>query len=53
MTFRESWEVLKLYKREEGGGSTGSVVSVTLRCRISDLTDLLVGVGISQLREEW
>jgi hypothetical protein len=43
MRFRESLEVLKLYKREEGGGSRGSAVSVTLRCRISDLTDLLVG----------
>jgi hypothetical protein len=49
MRFRESLEVLKLYKREEGGGRRGSTVSVTLRCRISDLTDLLVGVGISQL----
>ena len=36
-------EVLKLYKREEGGGSRGSTVSVTLRYQISDLTDLLVG----------
>ena len=53
MRFRESLEVLKLYKREEGGGSTGSVVSITLPCRISDLTDLLVEVGISQLGEEW
>jgi hypothetical protein len=43
MRFRESLEVLKLYKREEGGGRRGSTVSVTLRCRISDLTDLLVG----------
>jgi hypothetical protein len=42
MRFRESLEVLKLYKREERGGSRGSAVSVTLRCRISDLTDLLV-----------
>ena len=42
MRFRESLEVLKLYKREEGRGRKGSVVSVTLRCRISDLTDLLV-----------
>jgi hypothetical protein len=49
MRFRESLEVLKLYKREEGEGRRGSTVSVTLRCRISDLTDLLVGVGISQL----
>jgi hypothetical protein len=31
----------------------GSIVSVTLRYRNSDLTDLFVGVGISQLREEW
>jgi hypothetical protein len=53
MRFRERLEVLKLYKREEGGGRRGSVVSITLHCRISDLTDLLVGVGISQLREEW
>jgi hypothetical protein len=36
-------EVLKLYKREEGGGSRGSTVSITLHCRISDLIDLLVG----------
>ena len=42
MRFRERLEVLKLYKREEGGGRKGSVVSVTLRCRISDLIDLLV-----------
>jgi hypothetical protein len=49
MRFRESLEVLKLYKREEGGGSRGSTVSVTLRCRICDLTDYLWGVGISQL----
>jgi hypothetical protein len=53
MRFRESLEVLKLYKREEGGGRGGSAVSVTLRCRISDLTHLLVGVGISHLGEEW
>jgi hypothetical protein len=38
MRFRESLEVLKLYKREEGGGSGGSTVSVMLRCQISDLT---------------
>jgi hypothetical protein len=43
MRFRESLEVLKLYKREEGGGSRGSTVSITLCCRISDLTDLRVG----------
>jgi hypothetical protein len=43
MRFRERLEVLKLYKREEGGGIKGSVVSVTLCCQISDLTDLLVG----------
>jgi hypothetical protein len=43
MRFRESLEVLKLYKREEGEGRRGSTISVTLRCRISDLTDLLVG----------
>jgi hypothetical protein len=49
MRFRESLEVLKLYKREEGGGSRGSTVSVKLRCRICDLTDYLWGVGISQL----
>ena len=42
MRFRESLEVLKLYKREEGGGSGGWIVSVMLRCWISDLTDLLV-----------
>jgi hypothetical protein len=53
MRFREGWEVLKLYKRKGGEGSRGSTVSVTLHCRISDLTDLLVGVGISQLRKEW
>jgi hypothetical protein len=46
-------EVLKLYKREGGEGRRGSTVSVMLRCRNSDLTDLLVGVGISQLGEEW
>jgi hypothetical protein len=43
MRFRESLEVLKLYKREEGEGRRGSTISVTLCCRISDLTDLLVG----------
>jgi hypothetical protein len=53
MRFRERMEVLKLYKREGGEGRRGSAVSVTLRCRNSDLTDLLVGVGISQLGEEW
>ena len=53
MRFRERMEVLKLYKREGGEGRRGSAVSVMLHCRISDLTDLLVGVGISQLREEW
>ena len=53
MRFRECLEVLKLYKREEGGGSTGSAVSVTLCCQIFVLTDYLWGVGISQLREEW
>jgi hypothetical protein len=46
-------EVLKLYKREGGEGRRGLAVSVTLRCRISDLTDSLVGVGIAQLGEEW
>ena len=46
-------EVLKLYKREEGGEKRGSAISVTLRCRISDLIDLLVGVWISHLGEEW
>jgi hypothetical protein len=49
MKFRESLEVLKLYKREEGGGRRGSAVSVTLHCRIIDLTDYLWGVGFSQL----
>jgi hypothetical protein len=49
MRFREILEVLKLYKREEGGGSKGSTVSVTLRCQNCDLTDYLWGVGISQL----
>ena len=39
-------EVLKLYKRKGGGGRKGSTITVTLRCQISDLTDLLVGVGI-------
>jgi hypothetical protein len=53
MRFRERMEVLKLYKREGGEGRRGLAVSVTLRCRISDLTDSLVGVGIAQLREEW
>jgi hypothetical protein len=43
MRFRESLEVLKLYKREEGEGRGGSVVSIMLHCRISDLTNLLVG----------
>jgi hypothetical protein len=42
-------EVLKLYKRKGREGRRGSAVSVTLRCRISDLTDYLWGVGISQL----
>jgi hypothetical protein len=42
-------EVLKCYKRKRGEGSGGSAVSVTLRCRICDLTDYLWGVGISQL----
>jgi hypothetical protein len=46
---RERMEVLKLYKREEGEGRRGSVVSVMLRCRICDLTDYLWGVGFSQL----
>jgi hypothetical protein len=36
-------------EKEEGGSN----VSVTLHCQIRDLTDLLVGVGISQLGEEW
>jgi hypothetical protein len=50
MRFRESLEVLKLYKREEGEGREGGLtVSVTLRCQISDLTDYLWGVGFSQL----
>jgi hypothetical protein len=53
MRFRERLEALKLYKREEGGGRWGWDVSVMLHCQISDLTDLLVGVGISQLGEEW
>jgi hypothetical protein len=52
MRFRKRLEVLKLYKREEGGGRRGSTVSITLHYRISDLNDLLVGVGISQLGEE-
>ena len=47
------WEVLKLYKREEGGGSRGSVFSVMLCCRICDLNDYLWGVGTSQLGYEW
>jgi hypothetical protein len=43
-------EVLKLYKRKgREGRKGGSAVSVTLRCRICDLTDYLWGVGISQL----
>jgi hypothetical protein len=53
MRFRERMEGIKLYKREGGEGRWGSVVSVMLRCQISDLTDLLVGVGIFQLGEEW
>ena len=53
MRFRERLEVLKLYKREEERGRRGLAVSVTLHCQISDLTDFLVGVGISHLREEW
>ena len=53
MRFRERLEVVKLYKREEGGGIRGWVVSVPLHYWISDLIDLLVGVGISQLREKW
>ena len=53
MRFRERKEVGKLYKREGGEGRRGFVVRVTLRCRNSDLIDLLVGVGISQLGEEW
>jgi hypothetical protein len=32
-------EVLKLYKREGGEERRGSTVSITLRYRISDLTD--------------
>ena len=46
-------EVLKLYKREEGEERRELTISVTLRCRNSDLTNLLVGVGISRLGEEW
>ena len=49
---KEIWEglqVQKLYKREEGGGSRGLDVSITLRCRICDLSDYLCGVGASQL----
>jgi hypothetical protein len=53
MRFRERKEIGKVYKREGGEGRRGSTISVTLRCRNSDLTDLLVGVGISQLGEEW
>jgi hypothetical protein len=53
MRFRERMEVLKLYKREGGEGRKGSAVSITLCYWISDLTDLLVGVGISHLGEEW
>jgi hypothetical protein len=40
-------EFLKFYKREEGEGRRGLVVSVTLCYQISDLTDSLVGVGIA------
>ena len=47
MKFRERMEVRKLYKREGGEGRRELTVSVTLRCRNSDLTNLLVGVGIS------
>jgi hypothetical protein len=49
MRFEESLDVLKLYKREEGEGRREWVVSVTLHCRISDLTDYLWRIGISQL----
>jgi hypothetical protein len=43
-------EVLKkLYKRKGRELRGGSAVSVTLRCRICDLTNYLWGVGISQL----
>jgi hypothetical protein len=52
MRFRDRMEVLKFYKRE-GGEGRRAFVSVTLCCRISDLTDLIVGVGIPQLGEEW
>jgi hypothetical protein len=53
MRFRERMEVLKLYKKEGGEGRRGSTVNVTSCCQNSDLTDLLVGVGISHLGEEW
>ena len=53
MRFRERKEVGKLYKREGGEGRRGSATSVMLHCLISDLTDLLVGVGIFHLGEEW
>jgi hypothetical protein len=53
MRFRERMEVQKLYKREGGEGRRGPVVSITLCFRNNELIDLLVGVWISQLREEW
>jgi hypothetical protein len=53
MRFRERMEVRKLYKKRGRRRKKAGAVSVTLHCQISDLTDLLVGVGISQLGEEW
>jgi hypothetical protein len=53
MRFRERMEVENSIKEREEKEEGDRAVSVTLRCRNSDLTDLLVGVGISQLGEEW
>jgi hypothetical protein len=53
MRFRERKEVGNSIKERKEKDEGGWAVSVTLRCRNSDLTDSLVGVGISQLGEEW
>jgi hypothetical protein len=47
------WKFENSIKERKEKEKAGLAVSVTLRCHISDLTDLLVGVGISQLGEEW
>ena len=53
MRFRERKEIGKVYKREGGEGRKGSTISVTLRCRNSDLTDLLVGVVARPCEVRW